>query len=124
LDELLQQSADYAKALGDRLKERVFTQIFPHFAAGFIHNFRAEIGNPQADFDEESLQWIYEGTLTFLYRLMFVLYAESLELLPLYEERGYRELSLHKLKKEIEERAGTILDEVPDKLKVTTQVEI
>ena len=117
LDDLLQKSADYAKSLGDRLKERVFTQIFPHFAAGFIHNIRAQAGQPQANFDEESLQAVYEGTLTFLYRLMFVLYAESLELLPLSERRGYRELSLYKMKGEIGARAGDILDEAPGKLK-------
>ena len=101
LDDLLQKSADYAKELGDRLKDRVFTEIFPHFAAGFIHNIRAGVGNPNANFNEEALLSVYEGTLAFLYRLMFVLYAESLELLPLYETRGYRELSLYKMKGEI-----------------------
>ena len=35
LDELLQQSADYAKGLGERLKDRTFTSIFPRFAEGF-----------------------------------------------------------------------------------------
>ncbi len=116
LDKTLQESANYAKALGNRLKDRAFTQIFPHFAAGFIHNIRAESGNPQAGFSEESLQWIYEGTLTFLYRLMFVLYAESLDLLPLYEERGYRGLSLYKIKQEIAAAAGTLFDDAPGKL--------
>lgn len=117
LDELLQQSADYAKGLGDRLKDRVFTEIFPHFAAGFIHQIRAEAGHSQANFNDEALQWVYEGTLTFLYRLMFVLYAESLELLPLAETRGYRALSLNEMKRGIAAQAGDILDEAPDKLK-------
>jgi hypothetical protein len=121
LDELLQQSADYAQALGNRLKERVFTQIFPHFAAGFIHyaNVAAtSLSRPQRGKDAApTMDVVYQGTLTFLYRLMFVLYAESLELLPLYEERGYRELSLYKMKQEIAQRADTILDEAPDKLK-------
>ena len=34
LDQLLDDSEAYAKQLGDRLKERVFEQIFPHFAEG------------------------------------------------------------------------------------------
>lgn len=117
LDNLLQQSADYAKALGERLKDRVFTQIFPHFAAGFIEYIRAESGNPKANFDDDALQMVYEGTLTFLYRLMFVLYAESLELLPLYETHGYRQLSLYTMKQEIKTRAGDIVDEAPNRLK-------
>lgn len=117
LDELLQASEDYAKGLRDRLKDRVFTQIFPHFAAGFIHDIRSEAGNPTAAFAEEALTWVYEGTLTFLYRLMFVLYAESLDLLPLTEVRGYREDSLYKLKREIAAVAGTVEDEAADKIR-------
>ncbi|MCI0577975.1 MAG: Eco57I restriction-modification methylase domain-containing protein [Chloroflexi bacterium] len=117
LDDLRRQSADYAKGLGERLKDRTFEEIFPHFAAGFIGDIRRQVGQQRADFDEEALQMVYEGTLTFLYRLMFVLYAESLELLPLNEERGYRQESLYRLKREIAEAAGTILDEAPARLK-------
>ena len=40
LDRLLDESARYAKALGERLKERVFDDVFPDFAAGFIHHWR------------------------------------------------------------------------------------
>ena len=40
LDMLLKQSAEYAKALGDRLKDRVFVDIFPQFAKGFIADMR------------------------------------------------------------------------------------
>lgn len=117
LDHLLQQSADYAKALGDRLKDRVFTQIFPHFAAGFIVA-ATSLSRPQRGKDAApTLDEVYQATLTFLYRLMFVLYAESLELLPLYEERGYRQLSLYKMKQEVAGRAGVIQDQVADKLK-------
>ena len=32
LDFLLEESASYAKVLGERLKDRVFEQVFPHFA--------------------------------------------------------------------------------------------
>jgi hypothetical protein len=40
LDRLLLESEDYAKELGNRLKARVFEQIFPHLAAGFIQHLR------------------------------------------------------------------------------------
>jgi hypothetical protein len=39
LDQLLLYSEDYAKELGERLKDRVFEEIFPHLAAGFIISF-------------------------------------------------------------------------------------
>ena len=43
----------------------------------------------------------FQATLTFLYRLLFLLYAESRDLLPVRETRGYREASLTKLKEEV-----------------------
>jgi hypothetical protein len=113
LDKLVKESADYAKKLGDRLKDRVFVDIFPQFAKGFIADMRAQ-GVAEADID---LDAVFSGTMTFLYRLMFVLYAESLELLPLNEVRGYNEHSLRLMKDEIKNVGGTIVDESPDKLK-------
>ena len=115
LDTLLQQSADYAKSLGGRLKDRVFTAIFPHFAEGFIRYARAqtsEVSETSEAFRDE----VFNATLTFLYRLMFILYAESLSLLPAYEERGYGEFSLYRLKRELAEAAGTIEDEAPKRI--------
>ncbi|MBA3531998.1 MAG: hypothetical protein H0T73_08780, partial [Ardenticatenales bacterium] len=112
LDTLLKKSADYARELGERLKERVFVEIFPQFAQGFIAEMRAQ----GASVDEAALEQVFSGTMTFLYRLMFTLYAESLELLPVHEAHGYRELSLDGLKKEIASAGGTLLDESPDRL--------
>ncbi|MDX2136480.1 MAG: hypothetical protein SF123_00170 [Chloroflexota bacterium] len=113
LDNLLKNSADYAKELGDRLKDRVFVEIFPQFAKGFIADMRTQ-GVQEADID---LDVVFSGTMTFLYRLMFTLYAESLELVPINEVRGYREHSLYRMKYEIATAGGTVLDQSPDKLK-------
>lgn len=113
LDNLLKNSADYAKELGDRLKDRVFVEIFPQFAKGFIADMRAQ-GVQEANID---LDVVFSGTMTFLYRLMFTLYAESLELVPMNEVRGYREHSLYRMKHEIAVAGGTVLDQSPDKLK-------
>ena len=44
LDRLLEESESYAKGLGDRLKERVFERVFPHFAAGFIEHLKGQVG--------------------------------------------------------------------------------
>lgn len=113
LDNLLKNSADYAKELGDRLKDRVFVEIFPQFAKGFIADMRTQ-GVQEVDID---LDVVFSGTMTFLYRLMFTLYAESLELVPMNEVRGYREHSLYRMKHEIAAAGGTVLDQSSDKLK-------
>ena len=132
LDELLDDSEAYAKKLGERLKERVFEQIFPYFAEGFIEHLKGQAdmaGNRQPSLipvveqlalkrepDEEFRRQTFQGTLTLLYRLLFLLYAESRDLLPVKERRGYFEQSLTNLKQEIAERAGAIEDEVAGRL--------
>lgn len=116
LDQLLSESEDYAKQLGERLKGRVFEQVFPHLASGFLAYARDQNGLV-ADISDEILQRVFQGTLTLLYRLLFLLYAESRDLLPVKEVRGYWESSLKKLKDEIAKAGGTIEDDVPDHLK-------
>ena len=113
LDKLLKNSAEYAKELGDRLKDRVFVEIFPQYAKGFIADMRAKGIN---DLNDAALVTVFSGTMTFLYRLMFILYAESLDLLALHDVRGYGEHSLDRMKHEIADAGGTVQDESPDKL--------
>ena len=133
LDRLLEESESYAKALGERLKERVFEQVFPQFAAGFIEHLKGQVGiaGPRQgslltvseqlalkrEPDEAFRRQVFNGTLTLLYRLLFLLYAESRDLLPVKEVRGYWERSLTKLKADIAEKAGPIGDDVPDRLR-------
>ena len=137
LDEVLLDSEDYAKSLGERLKERVFEHIFSHFAEGFIEHLKGQAGlaaSIQASLlpvaeqlslkqepDEGYRRQVFQGTLTLLYRLLFLLYAESRGLLPVRETRGYREKSLTKLKEDIAEKAGNISDDVPDQLRKAYQ---
>ena len=64
---------------------------------------------------EEERTEIYEATLTLLYRLLFLLYAESRDLLPI-REAPYREASLKKIKEEIAEKAGIAESEAADRL--------
>ena len=132
LDELVEESEDYAKGLGERLKDRVFEEIFPHFAKGFIEYLRSQppiTGAYQSALlpvaqqlalkqepDEAFRRHVFHGTLTFLYRLLFFLYAESRGLLPIKEERGYWEHGLTRIKEEIASKAGKIVDEAPQKL--------
>ena len=109
LDGILQGSRDYAKRLGDRLKERVFITIFPHLAEGFLADRRGRLGLKGKPTPEE-LSDVYEATLTLLYRLLFLLYAESRDLLPV-REGPYGEASLKKIKEEIAAKAGVALDQ-------------
>ena len=64
----------------------------------------------------EELADIYEATLTLLYRLLFLLYAESRDLLPV-REGPYGEASLKKLKEEIADKAGVALEQTGDLIK-------
>jgi hypothetical protein len=60
LDKLLKDSAEYAKELGDRLKDRVFVEIFPQFAKGLIADMRVKGSN---DFDDAALAMVFSGTM-------------------------------------------------------------
>ncbi len=123
LDGLVSESERYARELGERLKERVFFEVFPHFAGGFIRYARRHdllpAGWDALPEDERGrlLEPYFSGTLTFLYRLLFLLYAESRDLLPVREARGYHAHSLERLKHEIAGKAGPIEDEAPAKLR-------
>jgi hypothetical protein len=116
---LLDECGLYARELEARLKDRIFGDIFPHFAEGFI----AHMGGSDAllalpaDERETALSGVYHATLTFLYRLLFLLYAEARGLLPVKETRDYYAISLTRLKEDIARGAGTIEDEVDDRLK-------
>jgi hypothetical protein len=116
LDHLLSESYDYAKELGERLKDRVFEEVFPQLASGFIDHLYQKEGK-DVDLPQEVLDQIFQGTLTLLYRLLFILYAEARDLLPVREARGYWEISLTRLKNEIAEKAGPILDDTEKNLK-------
>ena len=118
LDELLDGSEDYAKRLGDRLKDRVFDHIFPHLARGFVEHRKLQDG-AVADLSQEYLDQVFEGTLTLLYRLLFLLYAEARDLLPVKEAHGYFAASLKRVKQEVAEAAGGLTDEVEGRLKKT-----
>lgn len=115
LDRLLLGSEDYARQLGESLKERVFEEVFPHLAEGFIANIRAREGT-DTELSQERLKAIFQATLTLLYRTLFVLYAESRDLLPVHSPDYYR-ASLQRLKEEIAAKAGTIGDQAGEEVR-------
>ncbi|MBI4378231.1 MAG: Fic family protein, partial [Nitrospinae bacterium] len=94
LDKVYNGSVDYAKEVGDELKENVYKAL-KILSEGYLKTQGNQLF-PQ------NLNEIHDNSLIFLYRLLFILYAESRELLPLNENKLYTEsYSLDSLKKEI-----------------------
>ncbi len=121
LDGIVRGSRDYAKRLGDRLKDRIFVTIFPHLAQGFLRDRKKRLGQTRRPTDDE-LHDTYEATLTLLYRLLFLLYAESRDLLPITES-AYQQASLKQIKEELAAKAGVAESGVPEKLKAYKDAE-
>jgi hypothetical protein len=113
VDRVLDESEEYARKLGEDLKRRVFEDIFPLLAEGFVDfNYRAGARS----LSQDALDAIFRGTLTLLYRLLFILFAEARDLLPVKEIRGYFEVSLLRLKQEVAGAAGPLRDEAAARL--------
>jgi type I restriction-modification system DNA methylase subunit len=120
LELIREESSDYAKQLEDRLKDRIYEKIFPYLADGFISNYSKQKDIPPYQMESLApgcLKEVFPATLTLLYRLLFILYAESRDLLPVREEIGYGACGLKKLKEEIASAAGDEFEEVENKLK-------
>jgi len=97
LDRILEGSEEYAVELEADIKERAYYVVellCRGFAADFTH----------AQLTDATLKSIYDNSLTLLYRLLFVFYAEARELLPLTANASYREnYSLRRLTHDIDE---------------------
>jgi hypothetical protein len=74
-------SATYAKEISDKLKELVFREVMPEIAGGFVAYRHRQLGIEHESV--ESLRQIYQASLSLLYKLLFVLYAEARSLLPI-----------------------------------------
>jgi hypothetical protein len=85
LEALLSESTDYAHAVGNGLKAQVFDAL-RHLSQGFL-----DYAPNGLQTDGATLAAIYDNSLILLYRLIFVLFAEARELLPVRESRDYRE---------------------------------
>ncbi len=86
-------SMEYARGIGDTFKSQVYDAL-RHLAQGFL-DYAPNGLQP----DAETLKDIYDNGLIVLYRLLFVLYAEARELLPVQESPLYRDqYSLHAIK--------------------------
>jgi hypothetical protein len=84
-------SATYARRISDKLKELVYAEVMPEIAGGFVAYRYHQLGIRQET--DESLRQVYQASLSLLYKLLFLLYAEARGLLPM-DNPGYREGSL------------------------------
>ncbi|MBX0328120.1 hypothetical protein K2Z83_10565, partial [Oscillochloris sp. ZM17-4] len=120
LDGMLRESVDYARGVSESLKAQVFDAL-RHLAQGFLDYGRnglhlgvgtgaaapAEGPDARATSTDAAalLHVIYTNSLIVLYRLLFVLYAEARELLPLRESLAYRDdYSLYALARDVARR--------------------
>jgi type I restriction-modification system DNA methylase subunit len=99
VDLYLEESDRAARAVSHHLKKLIFDQVFKRVADGFVTYRRAEKNIAQET--DESLQEVFAGTITLLFRLLFLLYAESRDLLPVHDQLGYRKKSLQALKERV-----------------------
>jgi len=74
LDDIREQSLTQQVQLEGNLKRRIF-DVLEDLAEGFYNHSENHLG-------EDNLNDVYENSLIFLYRLLFILYAESRGLLP------------------------------------------
>lgn len=83
---ILKESIDYAQGVGESLKRQVY-EALRHVAQGFL-DFPPNKLMPD---DSATLKEIYDNSLILLYRLLFILYAEARDLLPMSDSSLYRE---------------------------------
>ncbi|MGC9514324.1 Eco57I restriction-modification methylase domain-containing protein [Methanocrinis sp.] len=99
LDRVKEGSVAYTRKVGDDLQENVY-RAMKVLAEGFLRS-RSEGLSPAES--GHLVEEIRENALRLLYRLLFIFYAESRDLLNV-ENEHYRQLSLQRLKMEVAEK--------------------
>jgi len=97
LDDVYDESNVFAQELGEDLQDNIYEAI-KILSEGYLQY-------PENDLDEEDLGLIHDSSLIYLYRLIFVLYAEAegRDLLDTDNEIYEEQYSLNTLKQEIAE---------------------
>jgi hypothetical protein len=97
LDSILERSADFAAALGSRLRDRVYIESVPLISRAVAARL------PAGHTGEADLSHAYEQTLMVLFRLLFVAYGEDKDLLPYRTNSRYNDHSLKRLARRLTE---------------------
>ncbi len=108
LDEVWSESETASQELGENLQDNVFTALRV-LGRGFVETNDGLDIDPD---DEDDLDELKEQSLVFLYRLMFVLYAESRQLIHPEDQAAQDEydqnFSLDELRLEIHDAIGEV----------------
>ncbi len=97
LDLIMEGSEEYAVELEADIKDRAYDVV-----ELLCRGFYAAVGSEKPSSNE--LKAIYDNSLTLLYRLLFIFYAEARELLPLTVSESYHDnYSLRKLTHDIDD---------------------
>jgi hypothetical protein len=105
--EILAASAQYAVALGDRLRSQVYEQIVPKLSLAIAPQLPA-LGHP---LDRHGLDLAYQLTLSVFFRLLFQAYAEDRKLLPFGDNPRYDRNALNTLARDLAENPDEVFDE-------------
>lgn len=102
--DLRERSERYAKDIGERLRDRIYTSVIPQLAMAIVK--ARKLKKPSS----KDLDLNYQMAMLVLFRLLFVAYAEDHDLLPYRTNELYRSRSLtrlaHELKRIIDENRG------------------
>lgn len=88
LNDLIEKSHRFGSELAKGLRSRVYNQVVPDLARGIAK--AKQLTDPSKD----DLDNIYQLSLTILFRLLFIAYAEDRDLLPYKTNEEYRRNSL------------------------------
>lgn len=106
-DQILAESYNYAAELGGRLRERIYEEVVPRLAEGVAAAMQLHSPDPQ------ELRETYGISLTILFRLLFIAYAEDRLLLPYQSNERYRVRSLKAKARDLADRAPEPFDDQP-----------
>ena len=97
LKEILSSSERFAGDLAERLRERIYDRVVPELARGIAAARNIAVPSPT------DLERTYQMSLTVLFRLLFIAYAEDRDLLPYRFNDAYRRRSLKQKAQELAE---------------------
>ena len=113
LDSVREQSVTTTTKWKENLKESVFDAL-THLCRGYFEKYGGTEGlDPNNDSDRETVR---NAATLLLYRILFILYAEATEILPVEDNSYNEDYGLSRLRKEIADR----VDAEPDLLRAAT----
>jgi hypothetical protein len=105
--QILQSSTQYAVALGERLRDRVYDEIIPELSVAVAQ----ALIDQDYEMDAEGLDLAYQLTLRVFFRMLFQVYAEDRKLLPYGENETYDRNAIKTLAKDLLKRDDDSFDE-------------